>query len=514
MLPWLVVLPSAVLHLACSNDPVESEIVRKTIGPEGGLITSADGVLTVGIRPNTLAEPTELSIQRSNEPPRAWGPAYRVRPDIDLPIAATLTYRDTLPHDPSTATIGAILLDDFQAGRGNWVPLPVVDIDEDNEIVRSTDRRLSMFYALMSEGGMPSDDTGTTGGGADDDVADTGDGDSTGGTTQADESTGTSTSTTTTTTTTTTTSTTTSMSTDDTTETTDTGGVMYPPQCQSLYMGPFSVIHATGMPLLPGQGSEDLAMTGAGTFVAASGTDLLEIDSGASATLWASDVPTPILGARFTAQGELLIATHTQGSIQILGQGGTAQLFADGFGMPNGIYPDAAGNVWVTDLANNQVVRIDPNRNRTTIASGATAAQANGIIYDDLRNMVFWTTYSNSELWRAPIDGAGMPGEPVMIIDLAGTSDGITLDVCGNIYVVDYNSGGSSRLDRVFLDEAGELAGPVQEIAGTDVLTSNCSNAQFGYGFGAYEEHLFVVGPPGNVYLIDLQIEGHPIAPL
>lgn len=507
-LAWLVTT-AMMLCSACSDDPAVSEIVRKTIGPDGGVITSADGVLTIALRPDTLAEPTEISIQASEEPPRVAGPTYRVRPDIELPIAATLTYRHELPADPSTVAIGAILRDDFEAGTGRWLALPVVALEEANELVRSTDARLSMFYGLLADGVTEPDDTGTTGGS----IADTGDGD----TETTDDGSTTGTSTTTDTTTTSTTSTT-NDTTDATDSTTDDGGnetgvVVYPPECDSIFMGPYTVVHATGTPLFPGGGSEDLAMTADGTFVGASGTDLLEVDGDASTSVWATGVPTPILGARFTAQGELLIATHTQGSIQVITQGGTAQLFADGFGMPNGLYPDADGNVWIADLTMNEVVRIDANRNRTTIASGVSATQANGILYDDLRNMVFWSTYGDSQLWRASIDGDGMPGTPVMVVDLDGTSDGITLDVCGNVYVVDYNGGGSSRIDRVFLDEAGELDGQVEEIAGTDQLVSNCSNAQFGHGFAAYEDHLFVVGPPGNVYLIDLQIQGHPIAP-
>jgi sugar lactone lactonase YvrE len=497
---WLVGIPSTVL-LACSSEPVESEVVRKTIGPDGGIITSADGVLTLGIRPSTFEEPTEVSIGQSNEPPPAWGPAYRVEPNLELSIAATVTYQHTLPQDAHTVALGAISQEDFEAGLGDWVSLPVVGIDERNEIVRATDMRLSRFYTLLAEGGEEHEDTGTTGGDEGIDVTSGGGSDGSDG---SDDGTTTGSSTTTT-------SASTSTTGDDTD---DDFEVTYPPECESLFMGPFSVLHATGMPLFPEGGSEDLAMTGTGTFVGLSGTDLLEVDNQANTSLWASGAPAPVLGARFNAQGALLLATYTQGTIHVMTRGGAAQVFADGFGTPNGLYPDAVGNVWVTDSSMNQVVRIAPNQNRTVIASGSAAAQANGIVYDDLRRMVFWTTYADARLWRASIQAGGMPGEPVLVVELAGNSDGIALDVCGNLYVVDHNGGGSSRVDRVFLDEDAELEGPVQEIAGTDVLWSSCSNAQFGHGFGAYEQNLFVTGPSGNVYLIDVQVDGHPIAPM
>lgn len=499
----LRLVASPVLALAvtaCKDGGSASETVRKTIGIDGGLITSADGVLTIAIRSDALSDPTEISIQQSDDPPRVHGPAYRVEPDIDLAIAASISYRYDLPRDPDEATIGVILREEFEAGQGRWNPLPVISIDPADELVKSTDARLSMYYALLA--GDSGETTATTTGSGDA----TGSGGSTSSPT-SDTSGSTSSA-----------STTAADTTDTTTGSTGDGGtgtgVSYPPECDNLFTGPYTVLHATGMPLFPGGGSEDLAMSGFGTFVGASGSDLLEVDENATASSWATNVPTPILGARYTAGGALLIATFMQGSIQIITEGGVAQLFADGFDTPNGIYPDGDENVWVTDFGADEVIRINRDRSLTTIASGASATEANGILYDDLRRMVFWTTYSDSQLWRASIGQGGTPGAPTMVADLQGTSDGIALDVCGNIYVVDHNNGGSSRLDRVFLDETGTLDGQIEEIAGTDELLSNCANAQFGHGFQTYEQSIYLVGNPGDVYVIDLQIDGHPIAPL
>jgi hypothetical protein len=403
----LVGVSSTALLLACSSETVASDMVRKTIGPDGGSVTSTDDVLTIEIRPETFSEPTEISIAHSDDPPPAWGPAYRVQPNLELSIAATVTYRYALPDDSHTVTVGAISQEDFEAGLGAWEPLPVIDIDERNEIVRAADVRLSRFYTLLAERGAGPEHPGTTGGYDGGDVSSGGEWESADGGT--------------------TTSSSTTSSTSGSTRGDDTGDdldVTYPSECESLYMGPFSVLYATGMSLFPEGGSEDLAMTGSGTFVGVSGTDLLEIDDEANTSLWASGAPAPILGARFDAQGALLLATHSQGTIHLMTQGGDAQVFADGFGTPTGLYPDAAGNVWVTDSSMNQVVRIAGNQNRTVIASGSVAAQANGIVYDDLRRMVFWTTYADARLWRASIQGGARRANPKWWLSWQGTPPG------------------------------------------------------------------------------------------
>ena len=79
-----------------------------------------------------------------------------------------------------------------------------------------------------------------------------------------------------------------------------------------------------------------------------------------------------------------------------------------------------------------------------------------------LRGMAFFVRYDQSQLWRISISGSGMPiGQPTMVADLTGFSDGITLDVCGNLYVVDQGGvdgpSGTSRIDRVFMTDGGDL---------------------------------------------------------
>jgi hypothetical protein len=147
----LAALTFALVATGCKGSQLPEE-VRKSIGPPGGQISSADGALTLYFPPDALDDFVEVVISRSETPPDAFSDAYRVQPDIDLSVALEVTHRGELPPNPDLATMGAITRADFDAGQGRWRPLPRIEFDPGNELVTSTDTELSMFYALLGEG--------------------------------------------------------------------------------------------------------------------------------------------------------------------------------------------------------------------------------------------------------------------------------------------------------------------------------------------------------------------------
>jgi len=274
----------------------------------------------------------------------------------------------------------------------------------------------------------------------------------------------------------------------------------------------YTIILATGMPVFPGGGSEDLAMAGDGTFAGRSGSELVLFDvAGQMGSTYATGFFDVTLGTKFRADGDLLTAVGVLGQILRVTSTGDVSVWVQDLAFPNGIWPDADGNVWVTEFMGNRVIRINGDMTTDVVAEGASAEFANGIVFDPLRSQVFWSKYGAAELWRAPIGGDGTPGAAVMVADLAGYSDGIALDMCGNVYVVDENMGMGSRLDRVFLDGNAELV-MVEEIADATELLAPVSNPNFGFGTGMYDTWLYLVGDPGFVYLVDVGVAGEPIA--
>ncbi len=149
-----------VMTVACA-DPEPPGLVRKTIGPEGGLISSQDNVLTVVLQPGALDREVDVEVFPSSEPPAVFGPAYRVRPDIELSVAAEITYRRVLPSNPNSATVAAIRLGDYADQMGYWRPLPRLALNLEQQSVIASDGALSLYYGLIEDGDAPAPPSGT-----------------------------------------------------------------------------------------------------------------------------------------------------------------------------------------------------------------------------------------------------------------------------------------------------------------------------------------------------------------
>ena len=172
------------LGLAGCQSEEGPTLVRRTIGPEGGVIASHDEVLQIVIPPGALPRSVDIEIEPSDVPPPIFGPAYRVRPDIDLEIDAEVTYRRVLPSNPEGVAVAVIRREDYEQGAGAWVPLPVFELDVPNAIVSGLDRELSLFYGMLEGlgGGSTTGPEPTTGDDMDSTTGDEETGDDTDGT--------------------------------------------------------------------------------------------------------------------------------------------------------------------------------------------------------------------------------------------------------------------------------------------------------------------------------------------
>lgn len=512
------------LAVGCQNDGSGSERVCKTIGEAGDTLSSKDGVLNISIRPSALSEDTEVCIAPDDDPPDVFGPAYRVTPDIDLAVNASITYRYDLPADTSQTAIGVILREEFEQGTGRWLSLPITRLEPDNRLVSGTDARLSMFYALLDDGGsgMVDPTLDPTNASATTESATTSD--PTSDSTDADtdpvdtdsttSSTGNDANPTDATASDTNDESSTTATTSESESESETDGF----DCTNLPAAPFT-IEGLGA-VFPDGGAEDLAMTGNGTFLAASGVAILESDAEGNASPWFTPLPgANPLGLKVDAYGELIVAYgFLNPNIFSVSTESADPLIASGLGAPNGVFVDRSGNAWITDFNGGGIARLDPAGPSIEVVVDQNVNQANGVFFDEDRGVLFYTLYGPSQLWSVAIDADGNAGTPAMVTDLDGNSDGVTLDACGNAYVVDQGGGAQGanpcRIDRIFLDDDGNLgAGGVEEIAAANDLGNGCSNAQFGFGFGdSNDSALFVIGIAGDVYRIDVGVPGYAIA--
>ena len=135
----------------CADEP--GDVVRKTIGTRGGLVSSHDDVLSLQFLPGALDRDYEIEIFPSDEPPLVFGPAYRVKPNIELAVDVYVTYTRVLPANSDGVAVAAIRLDDYTAEMGHWVPLPRLSIDEASGSVLGSDSQLSLYYGMLEFGG-------------------------------------------------------------------------------------------------------------------------------------------------------------------------------------------------------------------------------------------------------------------------------------------------------------------------------------------------------------------------
>ncbi len=268
------------------------------------------------------------------------------------------------------------------------------------------------------------------------------------------------------------------------------------PTCEELPRGPF-----TPMPLLQGLvGSEDLAFDSKGRMASRAEGAVMLVTAKATTKEFASSL-SGSFGMRFREGGNLAVALPEEGQVIDLAPGGKVTVLASDLGLPNGVFPDSEGNVWVTEMTANRVIKIAPDESIEVIASDDGAVAPNGIVLDEARGALFYTQFGSGKVMRVDLE-AEAP-KPVLVTTLPNARpDGLTLDSCGNLYAVD---NGNARLFRVFLDEAGAATEKPELLAKFPV---SVANAQFGRGRGFARTSLYVIGVPGQLFEIPLSVEG------
>lgn len=142
------------------------------IGPQGGLVASEDDGLTIIVWPGALGKYEDFEIVETNSAPESYGPAYQVRPNVELSVAAEVILRGDLPADLSMARVGALDADQVAQGDEMWKTLPYRDgyIDEGAGTIHAYDTRLALYYAMIDNGIDPepgtSSETGDDTGGS------------------------------------------------------------------------------------------------------------------------------------------------------------------------------------------------------------------------------------------------------------------------------------------------------------------------------------------------------------
>lgn len=119
------------------------------VGPEGGVVVSDDGRLTVEIPEGALAVAIEITVEQVDElPPDALGPAYRVRPVgtvFEAPVQVLYNYSAKgMDVDPDDI---ALVIERTEG----WTELPDRHVFEDDHVVSATALYLSTFGIALRD---------------------------------------------------------------------------------------------------------------------------------------------------------------------------------------------------------------------------------------------------------------------------------------------------------------------------------------------------------------------------
>ncbi len=107
------------------------QAVHKTIGPEGGTLTSADGTLSITVPPRAVTQATVFTVQPVTPtlPGLLGQQAYRLLPEKQT-FAQPVTLRYQYQADSLAGTSAQLLFMCYQGSDGYWKALPNTELDE------------------------------------------------------------------------------------------------------------------------------------------------------------------------------------------------------------------------------------------------------------------------------------------------------------------------------------------------------------------------------------------------
>jgi DNA-binding beta-propeller fold protein YncE len=280
------------------------------------------------------------------------------------------------------------------------------------------------------------------------------------------------------------------------TETSDTDVPFDELSCDNLAEAPL-----TGVWLRYTPACEDFTFDGDGNHVAVAGSGLVSYTAKApnSTTQEGPRIPGSARGTRFLPNGHLLVADPDSGTVWRMVPGGGRELAAS-IAQPNGIVVGADGTAFISSSIG-IVHRIDGATGVHTELIDVSVS-TDGIALSPDEDIL----YVNTEFGGVKSFTLGPNDEPGPVLDFAqiptGLSllDGMTTDMCGNLYVTVM----SGKVWRVTPDGDAELL-----ITVPGGLFSITPALNFGSGHGGWSRtSLYITSFTGGVYEVEIGVPG------
>lgn len=202
--------------------------------------------------------------------------------------------------------------------------------------------------------------------------------------------------------------------------------------CQSIPNAPIAMTELDAP-----RGYHDLAIDASGYMIGYDGSALVRVSADNRMELFAVGLD-DVQGFDWLPDGSLAVSAK-QGLLVIHPNGAKTVLATDiqAYGVTVG--PD--GMIYAAD--NDRVFRVHPASGKKEVLLHPSAFKPREVNFDPDYTLMYMTTLGNSEIHVVPLDDEMNPaGDPTLFAKLPGTGnhDGLGVDICGNLYVPDFNT--------------------------------------------------------------------------
>ena len=284
-------------------------------------------------------------------------------------------------------------------------------------------------------------------------------------------------------------------------ETGETGEPFVDPACDALPEPPFEWRNVEAYSL------EDLDFDQEGHLIGNNGQHIYKSSYDGEAEVWVANLPFEA-GMRMLPTGELVVCLDTRGAIVLVHEDGSYETLVGDLSYPNGLEIGRDGRIYVAESSGDRVRRIDPETGESLVLTQGQIDAPEGLSFSPDFTTLYINSYSSSarRIYKLPMDENGDPaGELEVFAEDVGTGYlvGMGVDICGNLYVIDY-----SRAKVMRYNSDGEYLDTV--FSGQDIGNhAYLPNLKWGSGLGGWSAHkLYVVDAQtrNNTYEVDIGV--------
>lgn len=273
-----------------------------------------------------------------------------------------------------------------------------------------------------------------------------------------------------------------------------------PVDCANLPEGPFELVKLQGP-----MASEDLDFDMEGNVVGSNDKAIFRSGYNESPKVFVPDMKFRA-GMRFLPNGHLVVCDNQKGQIVRIDTEGNKFPLMVGLSYPNGITVDMEGWVYFTEHDGNKVWRVHPFTGESTLLTNKIS-NPNGLTFSpDYSTLYIGGFNGGKTIWAMSISANGTPGKLVPWSNVGtGWHDGMATDICGNVYIADYNQ---TAIYRISPD--GQTKTLI--IDGTTVSGAYLPNMKWGSGIGGWSKTKLYLPDGWNkgVFEVDVGVPGAP----